>query len=262
MHPGDCSSKKTPVADTPAAESDHRTARRLGLHCDDPEVLFLGIEQGAAACVERGEFRVGNAPEKFHVRRRLRLEPSAQRAVSRDAEPSVEAAERIDEQVLALVGHEPRDREVKIVGPPWVGRESTGGHGREDPLRGPRVVFFDPLGDGARRRQETIDLLRAAVSQVESPQCRDQGRGGDLEGPGPQVVVRLVPDVAHRSQAVADVKRPGVVGHRLCNGVTHRDDEVVTLEPEAANRKGKERQPGPVVVADPGDPRERTRVDR
>src|SRR6185295_15500072 len=115
-----------------ASERDDRPSARLRLEGDEPEVLLLGEDQGAAPGIELREPGVGHVPEEPHVRGRAPLELAPARTVAGDDERAVESPERLNDEVLALVGDESADEEIRAVVAPAARTEEVEVHRRVD----------------------------------------------------------------------------------------------------------------------------------
>ena len=79
---------------------------------------------------------------------------------------------------------------------------------------------------------------------------------------GPEIGIALVPGIAHRREAIADMRHAGRRRNRLGNTMTEADYEVAARQTPGSHGTGHRRQEVAVVVLDAGQPLQEAGHDR
>ena len=170
-------------------------------------------------------------------------------------------AESLECHLLALVGHEAPHQQVPVLDRFRANPKAVDVHGRIDHLGGATVVVADASRDGLGDGHEAPHPVGTAAAHVPGAETTNQrGAEGAPETPT-EIGVGLIPDVPHRREAAAEVRRVLRGSDALGDGVARREHEVVALEAKALDRPGVERKQLSVVPAHPGQTGERARVD-
>ncbi len=169
-----------------------------------------------------------------------RLQAPRVRPVPGDDERQAELAERADRDLDALVGHDLREHEVVLADVP--GREAAGLDRRVENRRVAGEVALDaPLRDRRVRDVGVHALGGDEVPLAPAAHDRREQRPRQRAARG-QGRLALVPRVAERVVAVADVDRLGIRDHAVRPRRRARDDEVVAAQVQRLHRRRVERQ--------------------
>ena len=213
----------------PRAERHDRAAARLRLDGHDAEVLLAGQDHGAGA---RGTRRAASSsvsrPRNFDAARR----PAARAARGRARRRRCAAA-------APASAHASMARSIRLYGTSadtirkWLAGAWTGGgveEGRVDRRIHDRrlaiIVSADPPRNVARVGDEAVHARRRGRVPARQPRQHRAVEPAARQRPDPrrpEVRVELVPGVAHRRMAVADVARPARRHHRLGRAVARAD---------------------------------------
>ena len=176
-----CAAKKTPVRPATTVSSAPPAAKAttagvpaaMALQGSQPEVLLSGEDQRAGrAQRNRGTSARGTRPAKRTVGPAESLQPGAVGALARDQQGHPQAVRRLDGEVDALVGQQPRQHQERA------GRGAQGGDHRElgqaDRRRdhGGRAVVGALNARGNHRRLGDEGIPRAGPRESEPPQNR------------------------------------------------------------------------------------------
>ena len=186
---------------------DDRAPRGHGLERDDAEILFAREKQAAAVLIEGLQIvRRGPAAE-LHCRTRHGAQPRLLGTTADDHEPAPEPRAGGDREIDALVGHELADREVEVAGRLPRDRIGLEIDRRKDDRAVATVDLGDAPRDEARIGDEMIDV--GGGSDVPDAERWHGQRHEQTREPRSVRLVRmvLIPQVAHRRVAIADVHR-------------------------------------------------------
>jgi hypothetical protein len=254
------------VQDPPLAAGDDRSAAGQGLDRRDPEVLDPRLEEAERAPVELPERpRVHPAVKLYPaVRCGEPLEPWPLRPLADDFQSDPGVGGGGDRQIHAFVRGERRHQErVRTLGRRLRRRGEEGRvHGWRQHLGAAAVVLADPGRHEAGVRE--VEVHPAGGRHVPAPErCEDPiAEGADCSPPRSEVRFLLIPDVAHRGVAVADVAPLRSPAGPLGDAVAGREDEPVTGQGKALDREWEERQIPAVAGIETGRALQEAGVDR
>ena len=236
-----------------AAEGDHRGPAGLGFHRHDAEVFLRREEHGPAAAVVVADDIVRLPAEECDVRAGLRLQLRQFLPAANDDEPAAEPLEGLDREIEPLVRGERRDDQVevftrhRIVRRVEVGFDRWMNHGAVA-----AVAVADPLPNGLADGDEMRDpIRRAAIPIAHSGKQSISEFRFDPALAIAEVLAALVPGIAHRREAVADVGHAGRGDGPLGDAVAEAEDEIDIAE-AMAGRHRHERQEVAVVARPAG----------
>ena len=216
------SSTRTPVSPgddgferAAAAERDDRAAAGLRLDRHDAEVFLAGQQHDARrAGTGRGSRRRPSAPEKLDVAGRpARSRRGALGAVADDLQRHAGAAGRPrSPRRSACRARGPTRRARKsLAAVDAVGVEEVGVDGRIHDSRLAIIVSADPARNIMRNSDIAVDAARRVAVPPRQPRHDAAASRALPAAPDPlrpEVGVELIPGVAHRRQAVAEVPAP------------------------------------------------------
>ncbi len=239
-----------------AAERDHRTAARLRLERHDAEVFFAGQQGHRRAPVERRESR---RPAGGRETRTCAPDAAASRSSAARSGPSPAifsgtpaSAAGVNRDIDTFVGDECRHDQREPLGWGRIGMEKIGVDGRIHHSRLAIIVSADP----ARNIMRDSDIAVRAVGRVaipsrqprhhrpHQPRCRAGPSRSRAE-----VGVELIPGVAHRRQAIAEMGHAPGTHDRLRAAVADADHEIEAVEGELLDRRREERQVVAIAAA-------------
>src|SRR5439155_26843373 len=126
------------------------------------------------------------------------------------------------------------------------------------------IVSAAPPGNTLRVREIAVypDGSVPVPSRQGGQYGSQQRARGRADARGTEVRIELIPRVAHRRMAIAEVQRSWTHDRPFGHAMAAAEDEIERLEIELLDERGKERQAFAVVVTHAGQALQRRRVNR
>ncbi len=153
-----------------------------------------------------------------------------------------------DRQIDSLVRRQRRDHQAVRAAGAVAGGEEAGVDRRRHYLGLPAVVAADPAGDKARVGDKTVDPAARCHVPGAQPAQRQRAQPRHQAGAVGKVGVLLVPGVAHRGVAIAQVVRPGRRDDAFGNAVAAAHHQVEAAQVVLFDGGGEQRQIAAVVA--------------
>ena len=247
------------LSGTAFSDRDDGSPASLRLDGYDPEVFHSRQEDHRGRLIQRADL-LGRPPsEKFNRGASGEaLEPVLIRTLANHPHRYTGEPGGFDNDFYALIGDKGGHHERRPLSSRTDGRwlEVLGVYWRIHNGRSAIIVSAYPARNILRISEKAVHTPRRGGVPPGQPSHNYPQRGArqGSDPIRPEIRRKLVPGIAHRGVAVADVGRAAAPDHRFDGAVAAADDQVVTVEIERLDRERIEQQVMPIPAPGPRQP--------